>query len=445
MDNPVSKIELTTLKSVVRIGEVLPFKARAKDSRGKVLNNVPFSYAVSGKEDEKGAGASAMIQADGRFVAEIPGTYTVLASSGDKSAVRTVKAIPRNVAREIEMIGHGTVRDKHTSDFWVWEGVDGRDYAVTGTWGGDGKAYFWDVTNPADIRKIDSIQVDARTVNDVKISEDGTICIISREGASSRKNGIVILDVTEPTDVKIHSTFTETLTGGVHNLFIYEDHVYALSNGQRYDIINIADPKTPHRVGKFEIENPARAIHDVWIENGIAYSSNWNDGVIMVDVGNGIAGGSPSNPVEIARAAVEGDANHAAFPYRSKTTGKFYIIAGDEIFPTIFFTKKDADREAFNPDGYLHFMDFTDPKNPREVARYQVPEAGSHNFWVEDDLLYIGYYNGGLRIVDISGDLMGDLYKQGREVAHYIPKDAKGVVPNHAMTWGAQPHKGHIF
>ena len=34
---------------------------------------------------------------------------------------------------------------------------------------------------------IDTIKVDARTVNDVKISEDGRVGIISREGASNRK------------------------------------------------------------------------------------------------------------------------------------------------------------------------------------------------------------------------------------------------------------------
>jgi len=62
-----------------------------------------------------------------------------------------------------------------------------------------------------------------------------------------------------------------------------------------------------------------------------------------------------------------------------------------------------------------------------------------------DDVLYIGYYNAGLRVVDISGELMGDLYKQGREIGHFLPFDANGYIPNTAMTWGPQPHKGHIF
>ncbi len=81
------------------------------------------------------------------------------------------------------------------------------------------------------------------------------------------------------------------------------------------------------------------------------------------------------------------------------------------------------------------------------MARYRVPEAGSHNYWVDDeeDLLYVAYYNGGLRVVDISGDLMGNLYEQGREVARFFPDDPDGKIPNAPMAWGPQPHKGHLF
>ena len=443
-ENPVSELTIGSIDGPIRTGDVITMDVQATGKDGKTISNPALRFVFEGRPSEAGSGASAQMDQHGRFVAEEPGEYLITALAGNTMASTAVSVVPRNVAREIKMSGHGNVGDRHTSDLWVWEGVDGRDYAVTGTWGSDGTAFFWDVTNPSSIVKIDSVQVDARTVNDVKISEDGRICVISREGASNRKNGIVIFDVSNPRDVKQVSTFTEGLTGGVHNVFIYKNHVYALSNGQRYDIINIEDPAAPRKVGSFELSDSYKAIHDVWVVDGIAYSSNWADGIVMVDVGNGVAGGSPSKPVEIARARVEGDGNHAAFPYKSEDTGKFYVIAGDEIFP---FSAMEAENleEIFAPTGYLHFMDMTDPDNPKEVARYEVPEAGSHNFWVEGDLLYIGYYNGGLRVVDISGDLMGDLYKQGREIAHYLPYDSKGFVPNSPMVWGAQPYKGHIF
>ena len=86
-----------------------------------------------------------------------------------------------------------------------------------------------------------------------------------------------------------------------------------------------------------------------------------------------------------------------------------------------------------------------DYENPVEEAIYQVPEAGSHNLWVQGDTLYTAFYQGGLRGVDISGELLGDLYKQGREIAFYLSNHPEGRIPNATMAWGPQPYKNHIF
>ena len=250
---------------------------------------------------------------------------------------------------------------------------------------------------------IDTVRVDARTVNDVKVSEDAQFCVISREGASNRRNGLVILDVSDPqSGVQVIARYDDQLTGGVHNVFIAEDHIYALSAGRRYDILNAEDPTNPYRVGRFELDTPGHSIHDVWVVDGIAYSSNWDDGIVAVDVGGGGMGGAPNNPVELGRTRYPSGWNHAAYPYRSQSTGKFLMIGGDEAFPYQTIGEPDTpDRAA----GWIHIYEWDEWEDAREVARYQVPEAGTHNLWVEDDILYIGYYNGGLRVVDISGEL----------------------------------------
>ena len=440
--NPVASLDLSGGADSARTGDVLDFDATARTEAGTAVGDAPIRYAVRTDHTEEIApGATAEIGSDGRFVAEDAGQYTVVATSGRHIATHTVTITPRGLEGAIKVVGRGRVSTVHTSDLWVWEAPDGRDYALTGTWGGNGEAYFWDVTDPSDITPVDTVTVDARTVNDVKVSDDGRTCIISREGASDRKNGMVILDCSDPTDVSIVTEYTHRLTGGVHNLFISEDHVYALSNGRRYEIINIEDRANPTRVTDFELETPGHSIHDVWVDDGIAYSSNWDDGIVMVDVGNGVKGGSPSNPVEIGRYAYPSGWNHAAFPYTDAATGKDWVVAGDEAFPNGLNTEN----EPTIPAGWLHFVDVTDPETPSEEARYRVPEAGSHNFWVDGDTLYVAYYNAGLRVVDLSGDLKGNLYEQGREIAHLKSYDPEGRIPNAAMAWGPQPYKGHIF
>ncbi len=445
--NPTQRIELTASAEEARTGDVVWFEAVGRDASGDEVVDLPIRFLAAGQAANRilAPGATAQIEQDGAFVAERSGIYTVTALAGSHSDSVPVRVTPRRVNKEIEFVGQGKVNDRRTSDLWVWEGTDGNDYAITGTWGAEGHAYIWDVTNPESIVLIDAVRVDARTVNDVKVSEDGRVAVISREGASDRKNGFVVLDVSEPqVGVRILSRFDDQLRGGVHNVFIHEEHVYALSNGRRFDVISIEDPTQPHRVGRFELDTPGHSIHDVWIVDGVAFSSNWEDGVVAIDVGGAGMGGAPNNPVKLGSYAYPSGWNHAAYPYRSESTGKFYVFAGDEAFP---YGELGRDPRAAPPRaaGWIHVISWDDWENPREVARYQVPEAGTHNLWIEDDIMYVAYYNGGLRVVDVSGDLRGDLYRQGREIGMFLPYDSQALVPNSPFVWGPQPYKGHIF
>ncbi len=439
-ENPLSKIEITSNQEVARTGDVVRYTATGFDSSGNEIKNLPFEYTFYGKSFDVSESAAGTILNDGRFVAEEPGNYSISATLGDITSSKPLRVVARDIKREVYRVGNTVVPDKRTSDFWIFEGVDGRDYAVTGTHSADGTAFFWDVTDPTNMKKIDSIKVDARTVNDVKVSQDGTIAIISREGASNRKNGIFILDVTNPYDVKVLSEYTKNLNGGVHNLFIDNDHAYVLGTGERYYILNIEDPTNPVEVGMFEVGSEGQNIHDVWIEDGIAYSSNWRDGVYLVDVGNGIAGGSPSNPVPFSNYTYASGANHAAFPFRSKSTGTFYVVLCDEIFPEgVNLTEPEITA------GFCHFVDFTDLDNPVEVAKFEVPGTGSHNLWVDEDVLYVAMYGGGVRVVDISGELVGDLFRQDREIGYTMTGSPNGFIKNATMSWGAQVYKGYVF
>lgn len=437
-----------------RTGDVLHFRSRVL-GRGEVeVSGVPvsWSYNFIPHDSVFARGASASVE-DGAFVAEVPGTYTVNAVAGPLVGRATVEIHPRGVLHRAHEVGRGPVIHTNTHDFWVFEGVDGRDYAITGTSGGT--AYIWDVTDPSSIVATDSIQLDARQVNDVKVSPDSRYAVLSREGASNRINGVVILDLENPRNPTIASEFTDQLTGGVHNVWPMDDYLYALSGGQRYVIIDMEDIYNPRVVGSYN--HPNSSIHDVIVHDGIAYSSEWENGIVVVDVGNGRWGGTPEEPVFVTQVIFPEMLTHTIWPYHQESTGKFYLFASDELWPRVGAPLEGfADLSPFNPQtgeggrpahtgGYVHIIDFTDVDNPQKVARYQMDEYGTHNPWVEDDILYQGYYEGGLRIVDVSGELRGDLRAQGREMVVFKPYDPQGYIANAPMVWGAQPHKGYIF
>jgi hypothetical protein len=164
-----------------------------------------------------------------------------MARSGTAYAERTVEVRTRDARRRIEITGRGTITNTHTSDLWPWTGKDGRDYCLVGTWGGDGWGFIYDITDLNNPVKTDSIKVDARTINDVTVSPDGRYGAFSREGASNRVNGVVIIDLANPAHPKVASTFNQELTGGVHNMFATNDHLFAVSGGAKYVIIDVKD------------------------------------------------------------------------------------------------------------------------------------------------------------------------------------------------------------
>lgn len=435
-ENPATHYEMTPTQADVRTGDVVRFRVVGQTASGETMADIRPAWSV--------ASTGAQIEEEGYegvFVAEEPGTYIVTALIGqDAARTAVVNVAQRQYNARIETIGRGPIARYNSADTWVFEGVDGRDYAYIGTYMHDWMM-AWDVTDPGNPVLTDSIQVDARRINDVKIHPNNRLAIITREGASDRRNGIVLLDLSDPAHPTIAGTYTATVTGGVHNVWMLgekgdHDLVYAVHNGTSdIHILDIQDPQNVQEVGRWGLEDhDGKSLHDVIWQDGYAYLSYWDDGIVTLDAGAGTHGGTPTKPVLVSRYAYPIGNTHTAWRH-----GR-YLFVGDEIFPSDW--NSTAPIEA---RGYIHVFDMTDMDNPVEVAKYEVPEAGAHNVWVEGDRLYIGYYQGGLRVVDISGELRGDLYQQGREVAHLKTTDSQAFVPNWPMTFSAQIFKGLIY
>jgi hypothetical protein len=61
------------------------------------------------------------------------------------------------------------------------------------------------------------------------------------------------------------------------------------------------------------------------------------------------------------------------------------------------------------------------------------------------DTLYLGNYQGGARVLDVSGELKGDLLRQGREMSWILTADSTGFQPHPPFAWGAIVRDGTIF
>ena len=430
VDNPAVSYQIAQNRYIIRQGDVVRFRVQATDRAGDPVEGVYAMWTVTGE------GATIENEgADGVFVAEQPSGFTVTAEIGTEIR-REVDVVVgrREYADVLELTGRGPIAHHHSGDMWVFEGVDGRDYAYVGTFMHDWMKVF-DVTDPTRPILTDSVQVDARRINDVKIHPNNRLGVITREGASDRRNGVVLLDLATPAHPTILSEFTRNVTGGVHNVWIEGDLVYACHNGTNaLHILDISDPHHPREVGRWELDKRDKTLHDVIVQDGYAYVSYWDDGLVTLDVGAGSHGGTPTEPAFVSRVAYPGGHTHVAW-----RNGR-YLFVGDEIWPQDY----NVDM-PLNATGYVHVFDMTDIEAPVEVARYEVPDAGAHNLWADNDKLYVGYYQGGLRVLDISGELRGDLYRQGREIAMLRTTDAQTMVPGWPMAWGAQLHKGYIF
>lgn len=187
-----------------------------------------------------------------------------------------------------------------------------------------------------------------------------------------------------------------------------------------------------------EVPVPANyGAHDTFVRDGIAFHCAWNTGVLILDVGNGMAGGSPDHPVEISRLITldngvpGGPAVHNAWWFHNPVTNeKRYLFIGQE----------GVGVSGSNSSGDIHVVDISDITHPVEVGYFTMPGAGAHNFWMDEanQVLYAAFYNGGVVAIDVSGTLSGNI--SSREIARIRPGGA-----GNTSTWGVMLYNGSLY
>ncbi len=339
--------------------------------------------------------------------------FVLTGCQGDESPVDPTLPIvdpePR-VVSAMTVTGRGSVNARYSAEVWARG-----NFAYTTTWGARGNPqvpgnaiFIWDVRGAPQL--VDSVIVPSvragtsvRTLGDVQVSDDGKLLVVPTElGPGS----VEIYDLTDPVKPQSVARFTSpNITRGVHTCEVQRvnGRLYAFlsvnssaTHPSRLMIVDLSNPAEPTEVMFRDMGNPF--IHDVFVRNGLLFTALWNDGMVIWDIGGGGKGGSLQNPIEVGRLVTKnGEAHNIWWFHDPVTAQKKYVFVGEEG-PGALLSSAAGD---------IHVVDISNPATPREVAFFSVPGAGTHNFSVDEarGYLYAAYYNGGIQVLDVRGDL----------------------------------------
>jgi hypothetical protein len=357
-------------------------------------------------------------------------------------------------ANAMTVLGCGNFKPSRTTAEIAVRGT----LAYTTTWGNPAAAgsvfYIWDVAGNTPTL-IDSVKVEnARVLGDIAVSDDGAYLVVATEIG---QGSIVIYSLTNPRQPALLTRFSNAETNaGVHTAEI------GRVNGKLYGFLAIDPGASPAKIVIVDLGNPASPqqvfsqfigtpfVHDTFVRDGILFLGLWNAGVAIWDIGGGGKGGTPAAPIEIGRVQTANGKVHNIWWFKDPSSGSAkYAFIGEEGPGNI----------GVSAVGDIHVVDVSNMAAPREVAFYTVSGAGTHNFSMDEPngILYAAYYNGGVRALDVRGDLgtctdaqkstpsnqtvaICDLGKMGRELAVGLKDRADPV-----YVWGVQFLSGSVY
>jgi hypothetical protein len=343
-------------------------------------------------------------------------------------------------SHDLTIFGTGRVSDRYTGEIWVKGNV-----AYTTTWGfrsAPGNAVkIWDVLGEVPTLVDSLIVPNASTLGDIQASDDGQLLVVATEFSPG---SIMIYSLANPVKPQLITRYTTALTDpGVHTAEVQRvnGRLYAFLcidpssvSPARLVIVDLTDPAAPTQVFTAVMGSPF--VHDVFVRDGILITALWNQGITIWDIG-GAGGGTVANPIALGSVVTVGGQAHNVWWFHNAVTGeKRYAFVGEEGHGAI----------GVSASGDIHVVDVSNFASPREIAFFHVDGAGTHNFSVDESrgILYAAYYNGGVRAIDITGDLSScadadrspdgrcDLAKMNRELAH----GPNGMGP--VYIWGVQ-------
>jgi len=276
---------------------------------------------------------------------------------------------PNPVSQNMNLLGMWDGREQY-GDIWGYtDGSTGTEYALICA-RGEGLSIIDISSTPTEVGFVSSVQL-GTDAKDVKVFEHYAVLIKETEPAQ-------IIDLTDPSNPEVVGQIHFGLSvgdGGAHNCYIDGAYLYSIGHDAGgVQVFDLSNPISPELVGEYI----TYYYHDIYVRNDTAYAAGiYGDGVDILDMSN------PNNIQLLANFNYEGSGAHNCWT----TEDGNYVVVGDEI----------------GSGTYTRIFDVQDLENIEMVSTFIVDEeAVVHNMYVKGDLLYIGHYTEGVRVVDIS-------------------------------------------
>jgi len=262
-----------------------------------------------------------------------------------------------------------------------------------------------------------------RNIQDVKVDGD-RLLVVGPAHPRSVVAAAIVYDVAHPSDprrVGVHETDYP-----IHNAFLADDHAYLTANGREGNPLVIVEvSEDPTVVGHWTVlhEDPAwedvnrnlRVLHDVWVQDGLAYLAHWDAGTWILDVSD------PSDPTALIRvrgrdperlAEIEGETAVTVEATELPGNDHFVTVNDDGTLLGVGVEAWDADGDGAGGPGGITLYDVADPTAPSPLGSIEPPGTGdasqggvwttAHNFELTAEHCYSSWYQGGVRVHDVS-------------------------------------------
>jgi hypothetical protein len=254
--------------------------------------------------------------------------------------------------------------------------------------------------------------------------------------------GFRIYDVKDRSNPKLVS-FVKTHGKGVHRFDLDENYAYISTEmegfvGNILVVYDIRNPSKPVEISRWWMEgqnvasgeaaHPKRAEHRLHhaLRSGTEmYAGCWMSGVSIIDVSD------INTPRTLSRYEYD-----PPCPEPTHTFLKVpHSIGGKQIAVSTEEERSHRGADAGKPHAPLRTWDVSDPTQPKLLYSYYLPESatpypadkvrfGTHQLRErvdEDNLLYVTWFAGGLRTIDINDPA------NPKERGYFIPKPGDGV------------------